>query len=94
MHNESFQYHGLDYVYLAFDVVPEKFDIIFADPPYDNFEVAKINGLSAFLKEAGVLVLSHPGDAPEIDALALQKTKAYANARVSIYVKLTSYHNK
>lgn len=26
MHNESFQYYGLDYVYLAFDVAPEQFD--------------------------------------------------------------------
>lgn len=25
MHNESFRYHGLDYVYLAFDVAPEGF---------------------------------------------------------------------
>ena len=28
MHNESFRYHGLDYVYLAFDVVPEKFESV------------------------------------------------------------------
>lgn len=26
MHNESFRYHGLDYVYLAFDVSPENFE--------------------------------------------------------------------
>lgn len=26
MHNESFRYHGLDYVYLAFDVAPEQFE--------------------------------------------------------------------
>ncbi len=26
MHNEAFRYHGLDYVYLAFDVKPEGFD--------------------------------------------------------------------
>ena len=26
MHNESFRYHGLDYVYLAFDVEPEQFE--------------------------------------------------------------------
>lgn len=26
MHNESFRYYGLDYVYLAFDVAPERFD--------------------------------------------------------------------
>lgn len=26
MHNESFRYHGLDYVYLAFDVTPERFE--------------------------------------------------------------------
>ncbi len=25
MHNDSFRYHGLDYVYLAFDVAPERF---------------------------------------------------------------------
>lgn len=25
MHNESFRYHGLNYVYLAFDVLPERF---------------------------------------------------------------------
>ena len=67
---------------------PEKFDIIFADPPYDNFKATEVNSLSAFLKEAGVLVLSHPGDAPKLDGLALQKAKAYASARVSIYVRL------
>lgn len=26
MHNEAFKYHGLDYVYLAFDVRPERFE--------------------------------------------------------------------
>lgn len=26
MHNEAFRYHGLDYVYLAFDVAPEQFE--------------------------------------------------------------------
>lgn len=26
MHNEAFRYHGLDYVYLAFDVAPERFE--------------------------------------------------------------------
>lgn len=26
MHNEAFHYHGLDYVYLAFDVAPERFE--------------------------------------------------------------------
>lgn len=28
MHNEAFRYHGLDYVYLAFDVAPEKFQTV------------------------------------------------------------------
>ena len=28
MHNESFRYHGLDYVYLAFDVEPEQFEAV------------------------------------------------------------------
>ncbi|MCD8241858.1 MAG: quinate/shikimate dehydrogenase [Lachnospiraceae bacterium] len=27
MHNEAFAYYGLDYVYLAFDISPERFDV-------------------------------------------------------------------
>ena len=63
----------------------ERFDIIIADPPYDKFDVNSILPLVRLLKKSGVLVLSHPSDAPEISGLKLQKSKQYANARISVF---------
>ena len=64
-----------------------EFDIILADPPYDNFDISGVENLAKFLKKTGVLVLSHPGEAPEISGLKLNKTRKYAAARISIYTK-------
>ena len=63
------------------------FDIILADPPYDNFDAAKVQNLAGFLGESGILILSHPGDAPTLNGAALQKTNTYAGAKISIYRK-------
>ena len=63
------------------------FDIIMADPPYDNFEVNKVQYLAQFLNEDGVFVLSHPGEAPDLQGLLLQNSRKYANATISIYRK-------
>lgn len=65
----------------------DEFDIILADPPYDNFDTHGVENLAKSLKETGVLVLSHPGEAPEISGLKLNKTRKYAAARISIYTK-------
>lgn len=64
-----------------------EFDIVIADPPYDNFEVRGVENLAKFLKKGGILVLSHPGEAPEISRLNLQKTHVYAAAKISVYTK-------
>lgn len=63
----------------------EKFDTILADPPYDNFEIEKILPLVDLLKDGGTLVLSHPGEAPAIERLVLEKTRQYAAAHLSFY---------
>ena len=63
----------------------DAFDIIIADPPYDNFEISGVENLVKSLKNDGVFVLSHPNEAPEIEELKLQKTHKYAGAHVSIY---------
>ena len=68
-------------------LAPNDFDIIIADPPYDDFEIHGVDNLAKFLKEGGILVLSHPGEAPEISGLTLQKTREYAAAKISIYTK-------
>lgn len=65
----------------------QKFDIVLADPPYDDFKVKNIVGLTERLKDGGILVLSHPESAPEIPGLELLKTRKYAAAHISVYVK-------
>ena len=65
----------------------EMFDAIIADPPYDAFDLTKILPLVNYLEAGGVLVLSHPGEAPELDGLALEKSRQYAAAHLSFYRK-------
>lgn len=65
----------------------EKFDLIIADPPYDDFRIEKVEYLTKFLEDDGVLVLSHPDDTPIISGLELTKSHKYAGARLSIYRK-------
>lgn len=66
-----------------------QFDVIFADPPYDKFDIDKINLLPKMLKSTGILVLSHPklDEIPEITGLELIKSHSYAAATISLYQK-------
>ena len=63
----------------------EPFDVIIADPPYDNFEIDGVKNIVQFLKKDGIFVLSHPNEAPKIENFELQKTNKYAGAHISIY---------
>ena len=65
----------------------EKFKVIMADPPYDDFRIEKVNYLTKFLGDDGIFVLSHPGPAPVVVGLKLTKTHKYANANLSVYLK-------
>ena len=65
----------------------EKFDVILADPPYDAFDIETVKHLIKFLAISGVFVLSHPGKAPVLADLCLNKTKSYAGANISIYTR-------
>ena len=65
----------------------EGFDLILADPPYDDFDLPGVEYLSGFLKNGGIMVLSHPDTAPIISEMKLLKTRKYAAAHLSVYVK-------
>ena len=65
------------------------YNIIIADPPYDNFSLKAIINLTKYLKNGGILVLSHPAPTPEISGLKLTKSRKYAKANISIYEKTT-----
>ena len=65
----------------------ERYDVILADPPYDDFKTELIQNLAQYLNEGGVMVLSHPGEAPDLPGLECEKTRQYADAHLSVYVK-------
>lgn len=67
-----------------------EYDIIFADPPYDDPQYEYIEEILKNLKHGGIFVLSHPeSPAPwEFRGLSLFSDKAYAAARIKIYQKL------
>ena len=66
--------------------LPE-FDVVLADPPYDNFDLTEVESLVKSVKNGGILVLSHPNEAPALHGLELLKTHQYAAAHLSIYIK-------
>ena len=61
------------------------FNLIFCDPPYDHFHPEEFANIATWLAEDGIFVLSHPSSAPEIPNLALDSTKSYARANISLY---------
>ena len=66
-----------------------EYDLIFADPPYDNPQYDIVTALIAHLKEGGFFVLSHPErpEPPKFDQLELLSDKKYAAAHIKIYSK-------
>lgn len=64
-----------------------EFDLILADPPYQNIDRAELEELSKLLAQGGVLVLSSPASAepPELSDLEVFLSRTYAGARLSLY---------
>lgn len=65
----------------------ERFDLIFADPPYHDLQIKTVQSLPSLLEPDGMLVLSTPKQATAIDlsGLAAIKTATYADARITYY---------
>lgn len=66
------------------------FDLIIADPPYDNFQPTEVGNLAKCLKTSGIFALSLPakfGAAPDFPGLTLLKQHNYAAASLAIYQK-------
>lgn len=64
-----------------------QFDLVLADPPYDDPQSATIMQLTGHLKPKGVLVLSWPGKTavPELGSLALVSNKNYNDSQLIFY---------
>lgn len=66
---------------------PNKWDIVLADPPYDKYDSERIKQLADVVAVDGIVVLSHPGNPPVLPGLKLLKSRNYANATISLFVK-------
>lgn len=67
----------------------EKFDIIFADPPYHKLQIPTVEKLVKYLKPDGLMVLSHPGRecVPSMYGVVVVDNRSYGDAVLTFYRK-------
>lgn len=65
----------------------ELFDLIFADPPYDDTQFSTVSELFGLLKPNGLMVLSHPGrgEIPTKTGVVVVDNRSYGNAYLTFY---------
>lgn len=67
--------------------IDKRFDIIIADPPYNNLNLSTIALLIRHLKPNGLMLLSYPGRelAPTVNGVVVVDNKSYGDAALAIY---------
>lgn len=65
----------------------QTYDLVFADPPYDDASQEGIEILAEHLSPGGVLVLSWPGKAllPDFKKIKLIKSNNFGDAQIAFY---------
>ena len=67
----------------------EYFDIIFADPPYNDMQLSTVSDIGGILKSNGLMVLSYPGrgELPSVNGVVVVDNRIYGTAALAIYQK-------
>ena len=67
----------------------KSYDVIFADPPYDNLQLSTVSRLIGLLKPNGIMILSYPGkgEVPSIMGVVVVDNRSYGNAALAFYRK-------
>ena len=67
----------------------ERFDIIFADPPYHDLQLSTVGKLTKLLKPNGLMVLSYTGkgEVPTELGVVVVDNRSYGNAALAFYRK-------
>ncbi|MBC7564653.1 16S rRNA (guanine(966)-N(2))-methyltransferase RsmD [Candidatus Saccharibacteria bacterium] len=67
----------------------KQFDIIFADPPYDDPQLSTVSELFRLLKPNGLMVLSYPGRSETLaeTGVVVVDNRSYGNAAIAFYRK-------
>ena len=70
----------------------QRFDIIFADPPYHETQLSTVKKLFALLKPNGLMVLSYPGrgETPTGAEVVVVDNRSYGNACLTFYRRVDS----
>jgi len=66
----------------------EKYDIIFADPPYNDLQLSTVKKLFKLLNPKGLMVLSYPGRGerpPDANGVVVVDNRSYGNAALAFY---------
>lgn len=63
------------------------FSVIFADPPYDDFQPDQLREIPQLLAAQGTFALSSPSTqpAPQLAGLEISSSRTYAGARITLY---------
>lgn len=64
-----------------------QYDIIFADPPYDDLQLSTVSLLLDLLKPGALMVLSQPGrsEVPTKPGVVVVDNRSYGNANLTFY---------
>ncbi len=65
----------------------DRFTLVLADPPYDNYEPKMITCLARVVADEGIFVASTPEEGPEIKGMEKIKERKYAAAHITVYRK-------
>jgi len=67
----------------------KSFDVIFADPPYNDLQLSTVSGLTSLLKPNGLMVLSYPGrsELPTVYGVVVVDNRSYGTAALTFYRK-------
>lgn len=65
----------------------QKFDLIFADPPYNDLQLSTVAKLKDHLQPKGLMVLSYPGreSAPTVNGVVVVDKRSYGDAALAFY---------
>lgn len=72
--------------------IDKTYDIIFADPPYNNLQLSTVSELVGLLKPNGLMLLSYPGrsELPTVNGVVVVDNRSYGTAALAFYRKIAT----
>lgn len=65
----------------------DKYDIIFADPPYHDKQFSTVSKLTKYLRPNGLMILSYPGreTVPDLNGVVVVDNRIYGEAALALF---------